>query len=187
MIGATVSASGVVLTQLFLAAGLAAPAPRPADMVPDDFKIVARYGPGYSDWKGWTFTITSDGKVEQKITGGRGGGEPMEKQATLKKEDVADLLTKVKDAGFFKLKERYAARVTDNATLFLEITMDGKTHKVALYAYPHLKEKDDQEAADRFLKIWAEVLRKVPAPNPEQTPELYKPGNYRNKPKDQAP
>src|SRR5262245_47943833 len=127
MTATMVSASRVVLPPLFLAACLAAPAPRPADLIPDDFKIVARYGPGYSDWKGWTFTFTADGKVSQAIgRGGRGGGDPSEKQSTLKKEDVAELLAKVKEAEFFKLKERYAGKVTDQATLFLEVTLDGK-------------------------------------------------------------
>ncbi len=151
--------------------------------VPEDFKIVARFGPGYSDWLPWETTVTTDGKAVLDVRRGRSGGEPVQKESTLKKEDVAALFTKVKEAEFFKLKEQYKGKVTDQATLILEITADKKTHKVSLYGQRFLKEKEDQDAADRFLGVWSEVLKKVPAPNEKQTVELYKPGNYNTKKK----
>jgi len=49
---------------------------------------------------------------------------------------------------------------------------------VLLYGHRFLREKEDQEAADRFLGVWSEVLKKVPAPNEDQKVDLYKPGNY---------
>jgi Domain of unknown function (DUF6438) len=152
---------------------------------PADFKIVARYGPGYSDWHSWQVTITADGKVTQHIgKGGRGGGEESDKEAKLSKDDLAALAGKVKDAEFFKLKEQYKGKVTDMATLILEITTDKKTHKVLLYAPSFLTDMDDQKAADRFLGIWSDVLKKVPAPNEKQTPDMYKQGNFRKPKKD---
>jgi len=155
--------------------------------VPGDFRIMAKLGTGYSNWLAWQTTISADGKVVQHIgKGGRGGGggEPMDKEAKLAQEDVTALFAKVKDADFFKLKEQYRGKVTDMATLRLEITADKKTHAVLLYAPRFLTEKADQDAADRFLGIWQEVLKKVPAPNEKQTPELYKPGVYRKPKKD---
>lgn len=149
---------------------------------PDDFKIVAQYDPGYSDWLRWQYTITADGKVAQDIgPGGRGGGERFEKQTKLSKDDIGALVAKVKGADFFKLKEQYKGGVTDQPTLVLEVTMDKKTHRVLVYGYRHLKEKENQNAVDRFLSVWSEVIRKVPAPNPDQKPDLYKPGNYGQK------
>jgi hypothetical protein len=149
---------------------------------PDDFRIVARYAPGYSNWLRWQYTITADGKVAQDIgPGGRSGGERSEQQTKLSKDDIGALFAKVKGAHFFKLKAQYKGEVTDEPTLVLEVTMDEKTHQVLVYGYRHLKEKEDQNAVDRFLSVWSEVIRKVPAPNPDQKPDLYKPGNYGRK------
>jgi hypothetical protein len=151
-------------------------------VVPDDFKIVARYGPGYSNWLRWQYTIGADGKVVQDIgPGGRGGGERSQKQAKLSKDAVGALFARVMEADFFKLKGQYKAKVTDNPTLVLEVTVNKKTHRVLVYGYRHLREKEDQDAVDRFLGVWCEVLRKVPAPNRDQKPDLYKPGNYGKK------
>ena len=167
---------------VLLACSSAAPAADPP-AVPDDFKMVVRFGPGYSDWLSWRYTITADGKVAQEIgPGGRGNPpERTEKETKLKKDEVAALFAKVKEADFFKLKEQYKGKVTDQATLILEITADKKTHTVKLYGHRFLREKEDQDAADRFLSVWSEVLRKLPAPNPDQKVDLYKPGNYRTK------
>jgi Domain of unknown function (DUF6438) len=169
----TIAVLGLVASVFAVASATGSPG------APDDFKIVARYGPGFSNWLRWQYTITADGKVAQDIgPGGRGGGERSEKQTTLSKDDIEALFAKVKGAEFFNLKEQYKGKVTDHPTLALEVTMDKKTHQVLVYGYQHLKEKEDQNAVDRFLGVWSEVIRKVPAPNPDQTPELYKPGNY---------
>src|SRR5262249_20678190 len=167
-----------IIAMLGLLSGLlalvAAPAPD-APAVPDDFKVVARFSPGYSNWLRWQYTITADGKVAQDIgPGGGGGGERSQKETKLSKDNIAALFTKVKQADFFQLKEQYRAKVTDNPTLVLEITMDKKTHKVLVYGYRLLKEKEDQDAVDRFLGVWSEVIAKVPAPNPDQKADLYR-------------
>ena len=172
-------ALGVVLASGGLLWGDPEPKAAPP-AIPDDFKIVARCAPGYSDWLSWKTTITADGKVVQAI-GVRGGGEPRIVEAKLMKDDVTKLVGLTQKADFFKLKDRYAAKVTDQATLYLEITTDKKTHTVAVYAHRAIQGKEDQDAVDRFLGIWAEVLRKVPSPNKEQNADLYKPGNYTKK------
>ena len=86
--------------------------------------------------------------------------------------------TKVKGADCFKLKEQFKARVTDNPTLVLGVTTDKQTRKVLVYGYCFLKEKEDQDAVNRFLGVWPGVITQVPAPNPDQTPDLYKHGTY---------
>jgi len=144
--------------------------------VPEDFKIVALYGPGFSDWLSWKYIITADGNVAQEIGPGRFTNKRSEKQTKLSKDDIAILFTKVKEADFFKLKARYVANVTDNEDLVLEVTMNKKTYQVSVYGYEFLKEKEDQAAVDRFLSIWSAVIRKVPAPNPKQTPDEYQRG-----------
>ncbi|MFO0969171.1 MAG: hypothetical protein U0793_26755 [Gemmataceae bacterium] len=171
----------LLTTAVSLVAVASAKDPAP---VPPDFKLVAGYGPGYSSWLRWQYTISADGKVAQDIgPGGRGGGERVEKETTISAKDVVALFAKVKEADFFTLKEQYKGKVTDNPTLVLEVTMEKKTHKVLVYGHRHLRAKEDQDDADRFLAVWAEVIRKVPAPNPEQKPEMYKPGAYVKKKK----
>jgi WD40 repeat protein len=166
----------VLLVTAWLGACLLTPASAVAQPVPEDFKMVARYGPGFSDWRSWTTSITGDGKALQKVgTGGRGGGEPSEKTASLSKDDLAALVSRVKEADFFKLKGKYRGRATDQATLTLEVTLGKKTHQVSVYGFRFIRDKEEQDEVDRFLRVWVELLKKVPSPNPELL-DLYKAG-----------
>jgi hypothetical protein len=166
----------LLLVAAWLWAYFLAPASAVAQPVPDDLKIVARYSPGFSEWRSWTTTITSDGQALQKIgRGGRGGGEPAEKKTTLSKDDLGAFLARVKEADFFKLRGKYQGRATDQATLTLEVSLGKKTHKVEVYGYHFIREKEEQDEVNRFLAVWVEVLKKVPSPNPERL-ELYKAG-----------
>jgi hypothetical protein len=171
----------VLLMTAWLGAFLVTPAPVVAQPIPGDFKITARYAPGFSSWRSWTTTINADGKVLQKIgRGGRGGGEPSEKKSTLSKDDLGALLSRIKEGDFFQLKEKYRGTATDQATLTLEVTLDKKTRQVAVYGYRFIRDKEDQDEVNRFLAAWVEVLKKVPSPNPEQL-ELYKAGVAKKK------
>jgi hypothetical protein len=85
---------------------------------------------------------------------------------------MRDLLAKIKEANFFALKKRYEYQVTDNPTLILKVTLDKTTHEVVVYAPDHLEKNKDVK---RFFRVWSEILRKIPSPNPEQKPGLYKP------------
>jgi hypothetical protein len=46
--------------------------------------------------------------------------------------------------------------------------MNGTSHEVNVYAARHLKGNPDVK---RFLKVWNEVLKRIPSPNVEQKPE----------------
>src|SRR2546423_1338634 len=131
----------VVLPTLAAVAIVLTPTAADAQAVPDDFKIVAQFGPGYSNLKPWKCTITGDGKVLQEVSGGRGGGEPYEKKFTLTKEEINSLSAKIKEAEFFKLKEGYKGSATDQATLVLDITLNKQTHKVSVYGLPCIRDK----------------------------------------------
>lgn len=136
--------------------------------IPDDFKIVATSFGEFTSWKGWKSTITADGKVSQTIFA---RPNKIEKESKLSPADLRDLLDRVEKAEFSKLKEDYKYSISDGHHLILEITADKKTHKVEVYAFDRVKEKDD---VDRFLKVFREVLKKVPSPNEEETAETYK-------------
>src|SRR5215470_17395940 len=59
-----------------------------ADSIPGDFRVCARYGPGFSDWKPWKVTIFADGKALQEVYPSRLG-----KEATTEKTEKTTTLT----------------------------------------------------------------------------------------------
>jgi hypothetical protein len=133
--------------------------------VPNNLKIVAQYGAGHSAWSSWKYTITGDGKVIEDII--EESGKRHEMNRTISDQNVDDLIAKVEEATFEELREFYGFRVTDNPSLSLSITRNGKTHKVRVYAPDYLTE---DKQVQRFLRVWDEILRKVPSPNPKQKP-----------------
>src|SRR5947208_10488674 len=131
------------------------------DHVPNDFKLSARYSPGYSNWKPWKAAITADGKVSQEIQAGRSGKEgPSQKTFTLTTSELQQLVAAVQASEFYSLKTNYSYPITDNPTLTLKLTMDGRSREVSVYAPHHLK---DNREVKRFFKVWNEVLKHVPS------------------------
>lgn len=138
--------------------------------IPSDFKIVARYSAGYSPWKSWEVTISADGTVSQRIIQGGPDFKDVVKSLTLSQKDLANLLTRIEQAKWVDLAGGYSYPVTCNPTLLLDITMYGKSYCTEVYAPSHTKEHAEVRL---FLSVWSEILRKVPAPNPKQTPDMY--------------
>ena len=134
-----------------------------SSVVPDNFKVIAHYAPGYSDWKPWEATITQDGKVSQTtyIFGDNENTEII-KTFSLSEHALTNLIDAIKEPDFFSIKERFSYPVTHNETLFLSVTMGQASHEVSVYAPSHLKKRTDVK---RFLAVWDEVLKKVPSPN----------------------
>ena len=91
-------------------------------------------------------------------------------ESSLARADLAAIQAKITSADFATLKKSYDHPMTDNPTLILTITANNKTKAVSVYAPSHLRSEEDVK---RFLQVWSEVLRKVPAPNPEQKPDMY--------------
>ncbi|MFZ5862301.1 MAG: hypothetical protein ACOYXR_05610 [Nitrospirota bacterium] len=139
-----------------------------SSVIPDDFKVIAGYGPGFSDWKPWDVTITRDGKVSQKayIFGNNGEETEISKTFSLSERDVADLVEIITGSDFFNISKNLSYPVTDNETLSLAITMGRVSHQVRVYAPVHLKERAEVK---RFLQVWGEVMKKVPSPNDKAT------------------
>jgi hypothetical protein len=138
------------------------------DAIPNDLKIIAQYKSGYSDWKPWKVTITSDGNVSQEIYIIDNTGEKtFRKSYSLSRDDLKEIITEIKESNFMTLSEKYSYDVTDNPTLILTVTINQKSHQVIVYAPSHLKKKEE---VNKFLKVWNEVLMKVPSPNTEQKP-----------------
>ena len=131
--------------------------------VPADFRLVAQYGSGLSDWKSWMVTIDADGTAVQDTY--LPGSQKSTKSLTLPAGEMQRLVRLIGDMRFFELAGTYAVVVTDNPTLSLRVTSNEATHEVVVYAPGHLTASEEVR---RFLVVWNEVLRRVPPPNPEQ-------------------
>ena len=138
---------------------------------PPDLTIAAEYWPGSAQYKSWKTTITPKGITNQEWYSFYGKSKKTgAKSYKLSQQDLMDLFVKVAESDFFKLRSKYDYIITDNPTLILKITMNGKVHEVMIYAPSHQRHKS---AVQRFLIVWDEVLRKVPSPNESQLPGLY--------------
>ena len=140
--------------------------------IPNDFDLSAEYKAGYSDWASWKVTITGDGRAFQEIHDFR-KPVPIQKSFSLSQDDLQELLRRIKESDIFTILESDVT-CDDFRTcgdfLIITLTMNAKSHRVQVYDPAHVK---DKEGVQRFLKVWSEVLRKVPSPNAEQTADLY--------------
>jgi hypothetical protein len=134
--------------------------PSGTGQIPADLKIVAQFYPGYSSLRPWRSTIARDGTVVQEIFY---SNDP-KRDSGLTEDDLKALVKEIDEADFFGLQERYDYPITDSQTLELSITRNRKTHEVAVYAPDQQAKNEDVK---RFLRIWAEILRRVPAPGPD--------------------
>ncbi len=136
------------------------------EAIPADFKIVARYDPGHCDLSIWHATITADGKVTHEV--------PRRPEIRLSAEDMNDLLTAVKEAKFSELPQLPVPLAGFGPDLILlTVTAEGKKHEVLVHNYSEVKDGKAKDELKRFAKVWREVLKKVPTPNPSQTPENF--------------
>ena len=144
----------------------------PADepKIPADFQIDLVYAPGLSTWKFWKETIRADGNVTRET--GYSTHKKVE-TSSLAPRTVRSLYQTVEAVDFFAIDSRFQASVTDNPTLILKITREGKTHEVSVYAYDHLKSNPQVR---RFATLWVQLLKALPSPNKDQTPEIYEEG-----------
>jgi hypothetical protein len=141
--------------------------------IPSDFKIDAIFNSGFSPLKSWQTSITSKGSVQQICWPSFKNrlGEKTVSNSELSNKDLSELIIRINEARFFKLKSRYSNRETDGQGLTLKIGMAGREHEVEVYIPMAQMNKS---GVQRFMIIWDELLRKVPAPNKEQIPGMYR-------------
>ena len=137
--------------------------------ISSDFKIVASFSPGLSPWRPWDTTINSNGDVQQVIyfwLHDDNISKPQIIALKISQQDLHDLVAVIEREQFFTLKSKYSRRETDGPTLVITVSTPEITHAVSVY-YPHFMLGKSE--IQRFLKIWDEILMKVPAPNKSQT------------------
>jgi hypothetical protein len=78
------------------------------------------------------------------------------------------IIAKITESNFFAIPEDLSTDGRDIPTLILSVTMNQKSHLVMVSAADHIEDKD---GVARFMRVWSEVMRKIPSPDSVQTPE----------------
>jgi hypothetical protein len=84
------------------------------------------------DCPSYAVQIAGDGRVFWR--GGQCVAEKGERKARIAPAEVQALVGKFRDAGYFDLKDRYAAAITDQPTYRTSIRFDGRSKSVSDYA-----------------------------------------------------
>ncbi len=150
---------------------------------PDDRLIVrAEFAPAEgSDWRPWRLTIEDTGVVEMEVP------ELAPRRRRLEGNEIERLLTVVERARFEDLELEYrlpadgdSLGASDSLTLsvrtpagYREVTLRLPEYAVGLEQV--LAEHPHRSEIERFLRVWARVLREVRPPNPDQSGSLYRP------------
>jgi|GEM_PF-2523452 len=121
---------------------------------PKDLEIVYGFGATHAEWGRTTYRLTADGVMTVEKTQGYGDEAKSESaRYALTPEELGQILRKIEEARFFKLKESYADnRIRDGYSSFLSIRMNGKTHMVSVM----------NKSVKRFDLV-AETLEKITA------------------------
>jgi hypothetical protein len=136
-----------------------------------DLKIVASHLGSESLWLLWKVTITGDGKVVKEVFDEH-DGQWKKTETKIPQEDVAAIMAKAKEAEFDSLRDNYLSGGSDISRLTVAITENTKTKQVSIED-PSLP--GTHKDVKRFLRVWSEILRKVPSPNEAEKPELFEP------------
>jgi hypothetical protein len=124
----------LLLTLALIVGSLAPAAGQGPPPVPKDLEIVYGFGATHAEWGRTTYRVTADGVMTVEKTQGFGDGAKIEKASyALTPEELGQVVRKVEEARFFRLKESYANnRIMDGYSSFLRIQMNGKAHSVSV-------------------------------------------------------
>ncbi len=136
-----------------------------------DFKIVASRLGSESLWLLWKVTITGDGKVVKEVFDEH-DLKWRKTETKIPREDVAEIMAKVKEAEFDSLRNHYLSGGSDISRLTVAITANKKTKQVSI---DDPSSPGTHKDVKRFHRVWSEILRKVPSPNEAEKPDLNEP------------
>lgn len=154
------AAIGVIIAATFV---LSAPAPARAQSVPKDARVSLERTSCFGECPIYSVSIDADGTVVYdgerfvRVEGRRTDRIPVSR--------VAALLETAGRIGFFDLKGKYSAMVTDLPTTFVTIRANGRSKRIEDYVGApdglHQLERDIDEAARtlRWVRIDAETVR----------------------------
>jgi hypothetical protein len=151
---------------------------QPAD---DRLVVFAEFRPAEdSEWSAWRASVFDDRRLEVAFP--EAMGQPSPRQ--LESAQLQRLLGRIERSSFDKLDASYDL-TSDAGTgdlLTLQVRTGEGLHEVSVsvpaYAAGLAKtiaDRDDRGDVEEFLSIWAELLRYVRTPNPDQARKLYRP------------
>ena len=136
--------------------------------VPRDLRVVAHYGSGhipmtYDDPANgqigaWYLRLDRHGVAKIEVLR-NSPGKKTKTLVTYSQAELQQITDVIKSSRFFELPEWLNGGVTDVPGYSLEVTMDGKTHRVGLIGFGFFK---DKKLLRRFTSVWAAVCRKMP-------------------------
>jgi hypothetical protein len=138
-----------------------------ADPIPRDFKLVAHDYPGLTagEVNPWETTINADGSVSQKVYVRNSWRIKRSRISQLK---LARLVAELDRIEFFTLPRHYPLKGSDCAKYVVAVTANGRSRQVV---FPTCFRTE--RSVDRFLSAWIAILRAVPSPNKDETPQFY--------------
>ena len=135
---------------------------------PKDFRIVAHFGSGHipvmeddparGDIGAWYLRLDALGVAKIEVI----RNAPGKKTITSVKyspEELKQISKAIVETRFFDLPSLLNGGLSDLPSYGLEVTMNGKTHRVALIAPGNLQ---DEKALRRFTSVWVATCRKMP-------------------------
>jgi hypothetical protein len=133
-------------------------------LLPKDFQIVATFGSrsvgAHGQVIGWKLLLTAEGKASQEAY--FLPDSTRRKNIRVSKDALARIARHVREANFFALPAHLEADAFDVPAYILEVTMDGRSHRVRVYGPAFLTRK---AALRRFTDVWASLVEVVPSPN----------------------
>jgi hypothetical protein len=138
-----------------------------ADPMPRDFKLVAHDYPGLTagEVDPWETTISADGSVSQKVYV---RNSSRIKRWRISQWKLARLVAELHRIEFFTLPRHYPLKGTDCAKYVVTVIANGRSRQVV---FPTCFRTE--RSVDRFLSAWIAILRAVPSPNKDETPQFY--------------
>jgi len=137
--------------------------------IPHDFRVVAHFGSGYipllpddpANGKIGAWYVRLDGRGVGKIEVFRNSpGKKTKSSVRYSPSELSRIVDTVRTSRFFQLPRFMDAGVTDTANYSLEVTMDGKTHRVRVASPRALRDKSQ---LNRFIAVWIAVCQKMPS------------------------
>jgi hypothetical protein len=135
---------------------------------PKDFRIVARFGSGHipvteddparGDIAAWCLRLDASGVAKIEVFRNASGMKTIT-SVKYSSQNLDVITNTIKGTQFFALPSRLDGGLSDVPSYGLEVTMNGKIHRVAATALGNLK---DKKSLRRFASVWVAACRKMP-------------------------
>jgi hypothetical protein len=135
---------------------------------PKDLRIVAHFGSGHvpvmeddparGDIGAWYLRLDASGVAKIEVIRNAPGNKTIT-SVKYSPQELKQISNTIVETRFFDLPSFLDGGLSDLPSYGLEVTMNGKTHRVAVIAPGNLK---DKKLLRRFASLWLATCRKMP-------------------------